>query len=538
MNLNISFVTGADGASNFVCFLDKDKKLIGDAAVALDSSNNGFISNAVKVADFKPKFGETLLLVAPTPAIQNVLLVGTGDKELKQKCIESLAGIAFSKLEKACKEALILSDPALSADCDDVAARIAFGSALKAWHFNTYKKSAADKLLLKTVKIVSKTQDVSINVWNCLKNIVDGVNLTRTLVSEPANVIYPESFTKFAMQELLPMGVKVEVLGKSQLEVLGMGALLGVAQGSTKEPQLLVMQWEGSQDKPVAFVGKGITFDSGGIDLKPENGMEEMKYDMAGAATVVGLMKAVAANKLKKNVVCVAGLAENLPSGSAQKPGDIVKSMSGITIEVLNTDAEGRLTLADSLWYTQDRFKPDYIIDLATLTGAIVVSLGHEYAGLFSNDDTLSDKIHAAADVTGEKVWRMPMNDYFDSTIESDIADLKNLTASSVRGGSITAACFLKRFINNCKWAHIDIAGVESTSRELHTCNIGATGYGVRLLYQLLGGCAEKDRLTEMSQASDPLVLETASVAENGSVIPNTSASDNAIPADKGTKKK
>jgi len=487
MAVDIKFVQSVDGVRSYVFFVKKDGTVIGDAYKALDAS--GVITNAIKLSNCGEKFGRSVLLTAPMDGVDYVVLIGLGDKNIEQKCVEALGGIAYSKLEKACTDAVIVADASLSSICDDIASRLAYGAYLKSWRFNKYKPS--DNAKLSTLSIVSQDENKSSGNWNRLKNIADGVNAARSLVSEPANVIYPETFAKYAMQELLPVGVKVTVYDKQQIEAMGMGAFAGVSHGSAKDPVLLVMQWEGSKDQPIAFVGKGVTFDSGGIDIKPDSGMEEMKYDMAGAATVVGLMKAVAANKCPRNIVCVTALTENMPSGSAQKPGDIVKSMSGLTIEVLNTDAEGRLTLADALWFTQDRFKPKLMIDLATLTGAVVVCLGHEYAGLLSNDDKLCEKIQQAADITGEKVWRLPMNEYFESTVESDIADLKNITGGKVRAGTITAACFLKRFVNGCKWAHLDIAGVEATYRELYTTNPGATGFGVRLLYQLLESCTE-----------------------------------------------
>jgi leucyl aminopeptidase len=308
-------------------------------------------------------------------------------------------------------------------------------------------------------------------------------------VSEPSNVIYPESLAKIAKDELSPLGVEVEILEVAEMEKLEMRALLAVGQGSENKPRLAILHWNGGKksDAPIAFVGKGVTFDSGGISLKPESGMHEMRYDMAGSGTVLGLLKAVALNKLPVNVVGVMALVENMPSGSAQRPGDIVRSMSGQTIEVLSTDAEGRMVLADAIWYTQDRFNPKIIIDLATLTGAVVVALGHEYAGLFSNCDELAGQIVNSSIRTGEKVWRMPMSEHFDEGINSEIADMQNIGKPNVRGGSITAAQFLKRFVNGRKWAHIDVAGVETTSDDnLFICSKGATGYGVHLLYDFL----------------------------------------------------
>ncbi|MCR5225292.1 MAG: leucyl aminopeptidase, partial [Alphaproteobacteria bacterium] len=315
------------------------------------------------------------------------------------------------------------------------------------------------------------------------------VFLTRTVVAEPSNVIYPETLAKIAKEELEPLGVKVEILKKDEMKKLGMNALLGVAQGSANDPRLVVLSWNHGKkgDKPVAFIGKGVTFDSGGISIKPDDGMNEMSFDMAGSGTVLGVFKAIALNKLPVNAVGVMALVENMPSGTAQRPGDIVKSMSGQTIEILSTDAEGRLILADALWYAQDKFKPTAMIDLATLTGAIVVALGHEFAGLFSNSDELAEKITQSSVETGEKVWRMPLTKHFDDGINSEVADMRNLGKPGVRGGSITAAQFLQRFVNKTTWAHIDIAGVESTNDDdVFVCSKGATGFGVHLLYDFL----------------------------------------------------
>ena len=288
------------------------------------------------------------------------------------------------------------------------------------------------------------------------------------------------------MRRLTKLGVKVEVFGEKQLEKLGMRALLGVGQGSRRESQVAVMQWNGAGRgrQPIAFLGKGVTFDTGGISIKPAAGMGDMKWDMGGAGAVAGLMMALAGRKAKANVVGLIGLVENMPDGNAQRPGDIVTSMSGKTIEILNTDAEGRLVLADVLWYCQQRFKPAFMVDLATLTGAIIVSLGHEYAGLFANDDALAKNLIAAGEATGEKVWRMPLAGAYDKMIDSDIADVKNIGGRDA--GSITAAQFLQRFTNGVPWAHLDIAGMAWSSKDSDTVPKGGTGYGVRLLDRLV----------------------------------------------------
>jgi leucyl aminopeptidase len=318
-----------------------------------------------------------------------------------------------------------------------------------------------------------------------LEKLAEGVVFTRDLVSEPPNELYPVTFAK-AVRHLTKLGVKVEVLGEAQLAKLGMKALLGVGQGSVRESQVVVMQWNGAarSKTPIAFIGKGVTFDTGGISLKPAAGMGDMKWDMGGAGAVAGLMKALAGRKAKANVVGIIGLVENMPDGNAQRPGDVVTSMSGKTIEILNTDAEGRLVLADVLWYCQKRFKPSFMVDLATLTGAIITSLGHEYAGLFASDDTLSKNLIAAGEATGEKVWRMPLAEPYDKMIDSDIADVKNIGGRDA--GSITAAQFLQRFTNDVPWAHLDIAGMAWSSKDADTVPKGGTGYGVRLLDRLV----------------------------------------------------
>jgi leucyl aminopeptidase len=323
-----------------------------------------------------------------------------------------------------------------------------------------------------------------------MKAVANGVFVTRDLVSEPPNVLNPAEMAE-RCRTLTSLGLKVDVLGPKEMTKLGFGALLGVAQGSVNEPRVVVLHWHGAggpgkkgRDKPVAFIGKGVTFDTGGISIKPAGGMEDMKWDMAGAGAVVGLMAALAGRKAKVDAVGVVGLVENMPSGTAQRPGDVVKSYSGQTIEVINTDAEGRLVLADVIWYTHQKFDPRFMVDLATLTGAIIISLGHEYAGMFSNDDELSARLADAGKAVGEKLWRMPMDDAYDKAIKSDIADMKNVGGRP--GGSITAAHFIKRFVNGKPWAHLDIAGTAWSTKDSPTVPKGATGFGVRLLDRLV----------------------------------------------------
>ncbi|ETI62800.1 leucyl aminopeptidase [Sphingobium sp. C100] len=317
--------------------------------------------------------------------------------------------------------------------------------------------------------------------------VAAGVAFTRELVAEPANILYPESFVE-RCRHLEELGVRITVLDKAAMQELGMGALLGVAQGSVREPRLLAMEWDGTdgaQEKPVVFVGKGVTFDTGGISLKPGAGMEDMKWDMGGAGAVAGAMKALAGRKAKARVVGICGLVENMPDGNAQRPGDVVTSMSGQTIEVLNTDAEGRLVLCDAVTWAQKTYDPELIIDLATLTGAIIVSLGHEYGGIFTNDDGLAEALNAAGQATGEKLWRFPLSDAYDKLLDSPIADMKNIGPRYA--GSITAAQFIKRFVEDgVKWAHLDIAGMVWADKPGATWDKGATGYGVRLIDRLV----------------------------------------------------
>jgi len=363
------------------------------------------------------------------------------------------------------------------------------GFNLKSYTFNKYKTTNKEKINKKIIfKIITSHKENMQNNDKYYDAIKEGVFLTRDLVSEPPNVLNPKKYTE-EIKKLTKLGLKVEILNESKLKKLGMNSLLGVGQGSENETFLVVIKWNGAKNnfgKPLAFVGKGVCFDTGGISLKPAKFMEEMKYDMGGSAVVVGLMKSLALRKAKVNAIGVVGLVENMPDGNAQRPGDIVKSYSGKTIEVLNTDAEGRLVLADALTYTEEKYKPKFIIDLATLTGAIIMALGEEYAGLFSNDDELSKNIFKASENVNEKVWRLPLHKNYDKLIDSSIADVQNI--NYVGGaGSITAAQFLQRFIiNKTPWAHLDIAGMAFSKKAANLNPGGATGFGVRLLNNLI----------------------------------------------------
>jgi leucyl aminopeptidase len=372
------------------------------------------------------------------------------------------------------------------------AAQLAFGARLRGWRIDTYRTRQPEKAkpTLKTITLVATGADAA---WERQSAVAEGVAFTRELVSEPANILYPESFVE-RCQHLADLGVKITVLDKAAMEALGMGSLLGVAQGSVREARLLALEWDGTDgavETPVVLVGKGVTFDTGGISIKPAAGMEDMKWDMGGAGAVAGAIKALAGRKAKAHVVGICGLVENMPDGNAQRPGDIVTSMSGQTIEVLNTDAEGRLVLCDALTWAQRTYKPEVVIDLATLTGAIIVSLGDQYAGIFANDDGLADDLIAAGKASGDPLWRFPLSAAYDKLIDSPIADMKNIGGR--HAGSITAAQFIKRFVEDgVKWAHLDIAGMVWSDKAGGTWDKGATGYGVRLIDRLVADKFER----------------------------------------------
>jgi leucyl aminopeptidase len=364
------------------------------------------------------------------------------------------------------------------------AASVLLGLKLRAWRHDAYRTRLKDeqKVSLATVLVIGAPAGAEA-AWAEAAALAEGVEFTRELVAEPGNVIYPESFVARCKERFKGTGVELTVLDEAAMAKLGMGALLGVSQGSARKPQLLALKWSGGKAgaKPMAFVGKGVTFDTGGISIKPAAGMEEMKWDMGGAGAVAGAMLALAGRKAKANVVGVCGLVENMPDGNAQRPGDVVTTMSGQTVEVINTDAEGRLVLCDALTWVQKEFAPTAIVDLATLTGAMVIALGHENAGLFSNDEGLAEKLLAAGKASGDKLWRFPLSAAYDKLIDSPIADMKNVGPRY--GGSITAAQFLQRFVESgTPWAHLDIAGMAWADKPGATWDKGATGYGVRLI--------------------------------------------------------
>ncbi len=474
------------------------KSKLSETAAKLDAETGGAVSRAIKASRFKGDKGQILTLLALGGCkLERVMLVGLGKaKEIDDLRMQATGGEVYASLSSAPATSASIAIDAVDG-CEmtaaAMAAEAAYGAVLRTYRFDKYRtKLEADKKpALKSMQFLCARSAAARTAYASHAKVAEGVFMTRDLVSEPANVLFPKSLAARA-RELTKLGVEVEVLGAAQMKKLGMGALLGVAQGSVHEAQMVVMHWNGAPrpgkgkkvEPPIAFVGKGVTFDSGGISLKPGAGMEDMKWDMGGSGVVIGLMRALAGRKAKCDVVGVVGLVENMPGGNAQRPGDIVTSMSGQTIEILNTDAEGRLVLADALHYTIDRFKPRFVVNLATLTGAVIVALGNEYAGLFSNNDQLSERLSKAGEEVNEKLWRFPLHDAYDKMINSDAADMQNIGGRSA--GSITAAQFLKRFVGKTPWSHLDIAGVTWSKEDKPTVPKGGTAFGVRLLDRLV----------------------------------------------------
>ncbi len=468
-----------------------EEKKLPDWAAAVDKATGGAIARAMASSRFEGKRKQVMTLLAPHGVnFDVIMLVGLGKaKDICPRTFEMAGGAIIAGLNSmGVKEATarVQAPKDVKVSDSEAAVHFALGAQLKSYRFDKYKtkEKAESKPTLTTIRIAAA--DKAKAAYEDQKHVVESVLFARDLINEPGNVIYPETLAA-ACQSLSKLGLDVEVMGEAKLKKLGCGALLGVGQGSVRESQMVVMRWNGADKKtaPVAFIGKGVTFDTGGISIKPANGMEEMIMDMGGAAAVIGLMRALAAGKAKVNAVGVVGLVENMPDGNAQRPGDIVTSMSGQTIEVLNTDAEGRLVLADCLWYTQDRFKPQFMINLATLTGAILVAIGDTRAGLFSNNDKLAERLSEVGEKSGEPVWRLPLGEEYDRLIDSPVADMKNISDGRL-AGSVTAAQFLQRFVNDYPWAHLDIAGTAWSSKGTDLSPRGATGYGIRLLHSLV----------------------------------------------------
>ena len=475
------------GAAVVFKLLDAEGFSGGDNA---DPANG--LPRAARIAKFKGKLLAKFEMIAPQGSgADRLAAIGLGKAaELTAHDWLRAGGTAAAALNGAEKAVIYLDAPGLTVTGQQ-AADFALGMVLRGYKFDKYKSKKSEDEDAGSDKPVRVTIVVSASItakrcFETAQAVADGVILARDLVNEPANILGPSEFAAKA-KELERFGIEVEILTEKEMRKLGMGALLGVAQGSVRPPRMVVMQWKGGKpkDKTHAFVGKGVVFDTGGISIKPAAGMEDMKGDMGGAAAVTGLMHVLAARRAKVNAVGVIGLVENMPDGNAQRPGDIVTSMSGQTIEVINTDAEGRLVLGDALWYTNDRFKPAFMINLATLTGAIGVALGNHHAGLFSNDDGLAANLLAAGIASNEKLWRMPLGREYDKMIDSKFADMKN-TGGSRQAGAITAAQFLKRFVGETPWAHLDVASLAmgGPSDEINTS--WGSGYGVRLLDELV----------------------------------------------------
>ncbi|MGE3294672.1 MAG: leucyl aminopeptidase [Geminicoccaceae bacterium] len=463
---------------------------LGDAAATLDRASAGLISRALKSVDGGAKHGRVVELLLPHGLqLERLLLLPLGKAEgVSQLDLLKAGGSAAVKLRQlkvadatlASSEGLQLGLPTA-----EVVAALAAGAQLRAYRFMRYRTASGpdeDERVIERLTVLAGGASAA---FGAATSLARAVCRARDLVSEPANVLTPRAFAD-RCGELAELGIEVEVLDRDALAALGMNALLGVAQGSVEPPFVVILRWNGGgTQQPLALVGKGVCFDTGGISIKPAQGMEEMKADMGGAAAVFGTMAALAGRKARANVVGVVALVENMPSGTAQRPGDVVRSMAGKTIEVINTDAEGRLILCDVLHYTRERVKPKAMIDLATLTGAVIVALGHERAGLFSNDEGLAAALTGAADATGELLWRLPLGKDYEKHIRSEIADIKNVGRGR-EAGSTAGAVFLQEFVGDTPWAHLDIAGTAWTGRDLPLAGKGATGFGVRLLDRLV----------------------------------------------------
>ncbi len=496
--IKVGFAPFSNSPKGILVVFCDDTLKFGEATTKALGSAADIVKRAAATNQFKGKSGSSLDLLAPEGLkAPRLIVIGTGKlSAIKESDFLKLGGVAAGKLNSGNDAVTILAELPDAAMKPDQAAAVASGLRLRAYKFDRYKtkkKDGEDGALRAEVWLAVEDVTAARKAFAPAVHIVDGVVMARELVNEPPNVLYPVEFARRASQ-LRKLGVTVEILDVKAMTKLGMGALLGVAQGSTQPGRTVIMRWNGGKrsDPPVAFIGKGVCFDTGGISIKPAASMEDMKGDMGGAACVVGLMHALAARKAKLNVVGAIGLVENMPDGNAQRPGDIVKSMSGQTIEIINTDAEGRLVLADVLWYVAKKFKPKFMVDLATLTGAIMVALGTEYAGLFSNNDELAERLTKVGLATGERVWRMPLGPEYDKQIDSQFADMKN--TGNRHGGSITAAQFLQRFVDDTPWAHLDIAGTAMGAPKSEINHSWGSGFGVRLLERLVAEYYEAKR--------------------------------------------
>jgi leucyl aminopeptidase len=489
----ISFVDQPPAQTGVLVVLTDENLQFGRAAARSIEPVKELVARAARADGFKGKKNKVLELIGPGGLkADRLIIIGVGKrKELKEADWLKLGGTAMGKIPGAAKAVAVVLDLPDGKVGPSEAADFALGMKLRAYRFDRYKTKKKsddnkDEAAKAPITIAAAGAANARKQWAARDAIADGVIKARDLVNEPPNVLFPIEFARRAA-ELKKLGVGIEVLDIAAMKKLGMNALLGVGQGSAHESRVVIMRWNGGRknEPPVAIIGKGVSFDTGGISIKPAQSMEEMKGDMAGAACTVGLMHALAARKAKVNAVGAIGLVENMPDGNAQRPGDIVKSMSGQTIEIINTDAEGRLVLADVLWYVKENYKPKWMINLATLTGAILVSLGQEYAGLFSNDERLAKRLIEAGQETGERVWRMPMGPEFDKMIDSKFADMKNV-GNGRNAGSTTAAQFLARFVDKTPWAHLDIAGTAMGVQASEINQSWGPGWGVRLLDRLI----------------------------------------------------
>ena len=494
--LKLGFAPVAAPAKGVLVLFCEDGVKFGSAARRALGPTGDLVGRAAAADRFKGKSGSALDLVAPPGLdLSRLVIVGVGKaRDLKAQDFVKLGGIAMGKIPAAASEATLIADLPGGAVKPERAADMALGVQLRAYAFERYKtKRKDDEEKAAKVKVTIAVAGVAAveKAFAARAAVADGVAIARDLVNEPANVLYPEEFARRA-GSLKKLAAVVDVLGVKEMKKLGMNALLGVGQGSEHESRTVIMRWDGGKRgaAPLAFIGKGVCFDTGGISIKPAASMEDMKGDMAGAACVVGLMHALAARKAKVNVVGAIGIVENMPDGRAQRPGDIVTTMSGQTIEIINTDAEGRLVLSDLLHYVNKHFKPKFMIDLATLTGAIIVALGQEYAGLFANDDKLAERLVKVGNEIGERVWRMPLGPEYDKMIDSKFADMKN--TGGRHGGAITAAQLLQRFVDKTPWAHLDIAGTAMGSPQSEINRSWGSGFGVRLLDRLVAEYYEK----------------------------------------------
>ena len=465
-------------SKNQIFFVD-EKFSISNITSKISKQESSYLRDLLKTSDLKKN-----LLVFEISSKKKIILISI-KKDLKTSDVENLGAEFYTYINYGNKGEFSINTDSIKSAIDDFIGHFLHGLKLKSYEFNIYKSKIDKKIF--SINIIGKKNKLTLKNELKFKALEEGTFFARDLVSEPPNVLNPKEYVN-RLLKLRKFNVKVTVYNESQMQKLGMHSLLGVGRGSINESFLVTLEWKGNKnDKtaPLSFVGKGVCFDTGGISLKPAKFMEEMKYDMAGSAVVAGLIQSLARRKAKVNAVGVVGLVENMPGGNAQRPGDIVKAYNGKTIEVLNTDAEGRLVLADALSFTEKKFKPKFIIDLATLTGAIIMALGEEYAGLFSNNDDLSNKIFKAGDKVNEKVWRLPLHKNYDKLMNSPIADIQNINYSG-GAGSITAAQFLQRFIDKTPWAHLDIAGMAFSKKAANLNPGGATGFGVRLLNQLI----------------------------------------------------